>query len=426
MSGRHRRGHTPPPPPVGPSAPEHPLGPRRVALERRRKSRRRQVVGVTAGVTFLALLVIGGIVVSATQDDPAREDAHALDLEAAAPGEASTTLLVGTRGSGREARLSWAALLVHDPGEERSAIAFIPARTAAEIPGRGVQSLREAFSTGGLPLFLVSTQNLLGVTVDRYLRWDEADVASLLAPLAPLEVDVPTDVVSDREGAATTLVPRGEQSLDAGQLRDLLFVEGGDDLGLGPRHLAFWTSLHDRARADEDSLERALQTGAEQLDDSNHDPDEVAGFLYGFLTVPEDRRDLRTLPVNPLEVPGNVLLVTDEQEVATLMRELAGEELVPGDEVRVQILNANGRPGIGQDVARLLVGKGYKVVLSGNAQRFDRRRTAVVVYEDTAEARASAERARELLGVGRVQVTAQEQGIVDMTIVVGRDFLRNR
>jgi hypothetical protein len=37
-----------------------------------------------------------------------------------------------------------------------------------------------------------------------------------------------------------------------------------------------------------------------------------------------------------------------------------------------------------------------------------------------------ADRARDLLTVGRVQVSAQQQGIVYLTIVVGMDFLETR
>jgi polyisoprenyl-teichoic acid--peptidoglycan teichoic acid transferase len=91
--------------------------------------------------------------------------------------------------------------------------------------------------------------------------------------------------------------------------------------------------------------------------------------------------------------------------------------------VRVQILNGNGAPGIGEQVASELVGEGFRVVLSGNADRLDYAETLIVIYESTPEAQESAERVRDLLGVGEVQVSVQPQGIVDLTIVVGKDFI---
>jgi hypothetical protein len=62
-------------------------------------------------------------------------------------------------------------------------------------------------------------------------------------------------------------------------------------------------------------------------------------------------------------------------------------------------------------------------VLSGNADRLDYADTRIVIYESTPEAQESAGRVRDLLGVGEVQVSLQPQGIVDLTIVVGEDFI---
>jgi hypothetical protein len=95
----------------------------------------------------------------------------------------------------------------------------------------------------------------------------------------------------------------------------------------------------------------------------------------------------------------------------------------PQEEIRVQVLNGNGVPGIGQKVAEKHIGHGFRVILSGNARRLNYQKTLIVTYDRSAEGQALAERARELLRVGEVQVSAQQQGIVDLTIVIGEDFL---
>jgi hypothetical protein len=89
-------------------------------------------------------------------------------------------------------------------------------------------------------------------------------------------------------------------------------------------------------------------------------------------------------------------------------------------------LNGNGVPGIGQEVSERLIGAGFRVVLTGNARRLNYRKTLVITYDSSPEGQALAERARDLIGVGEVQVSAQQQGIVDLTIVIGKDFLRTR
>ena len=77
-------------------------------------------------------------------------------------------------------------------------------------------------------------------------------------------------------------------------------------------------------------------------------------------------------------------------------------------------------------VNRMLKEEGFRVILSGNARRFDYETTIIVTYDESEEGQALAERARELLGVGEVQISAQHQGSVDLTIVLGKDFLRAR
>jgi hypothetical protein len=64
------------------------------------------------------------------------------------------------------------------------------------------------------------------------------------------------------------------------------------------------------------------------------------------------------------------------------------------------------------------------VILSGNARNLDYETTLIVTYDDSPDGIALAERARDLLGLGEVQVSGQQQGIVDLTIVIGKDFLR--
>ncbi len=106
------------------------------------------------------------------------------------------------------------------------------------------------------------------------------------------------------------------------------------------------------------------------------------------------------------------------------MEETLGSKPSLGEEVRVQILNGNGVPGIGEEVAEKLSQENFRVLLSGNARSLDYKTTLIVTYDSSEEGLAMAERARSLLGVGEVQVSAQGQGIVDLTIVVGKDFLR--
>ena len=91
-----------------------------------------------------------------------------------------------------------------------------------------------------------------------------------------------------------------------------------------------------------------------------------------------------------------------------------------GNPVPVIVENGVGEPGLGQDVAAVLVPLGFRVVVSQNADLFGYERTRVVANGDAAV--ADARRIREALGVGRIGVSEVPSGIGDITIIVGEDF----
>ena len=157
---------------------------------------------------------------------------------------------------------------------------------------------------------------------------------------------------------------------------------------------------------------------------SDLEPDELARFVGGLAELPPEGRTLANLPAQQVSVGGEQLYQVEEEQVAEFIAATIGGTDDFGNAVGVQILNGNGVPGIGQEVAQRLMGGEFRVILSGNARDLDTQRTRIVSYDQSAAGLEAAERARQLLGVGEVQVSSQGQGIVDLTIVVGKDFLR--
>jgi hypothetical protein len=115
---------------------------------------------------------------------------------------------------------------------------------------------------------------------------------------------------------------------------------------------------------------------------------------------------------------GGGLLRPDQDKV----EELLSRYFVPttADVVRLVVLNGVGTPGIGKQVAGILVPEGFRLVSSGNANTFDLEVTQIVA-SSRGDLKA-AERARTLLGVGEISVGNQPAGLADVTVVVGRDF----
>ena len=66
------------------------------------------------------------------------------------------------------------------------------------------------------------------------------------------------------------------------------------------------------------------------------------------------------------------------------------------------------------------LGAGFDVRLTGNAARFDHAETQVVFYDRKQQ--AVAERVRDALGMGKLVLSRNPLDVVDVTIIVGKDF----
>jgi hypothetical protein len=376
-------------------------------------------------VILAGLVAAGGIAYLATDREPSTPDPAPLP-SAGREDPIVATLLFGTRETGGPA--IWMTLLAYDTEAETGSIVYIPAHSAVEVPGRGLQGIGDAFATGGPPLLLVSAENLLGIEIDSYIELSDGDAFTLFEATGPVSVDVPEDVrVAAGKNQARLIFSEGLQRLGPSFLVDLLYIPGldGDDVELGSRHIAFWDGLFDAFASEPENLSAAVRSagGALESDGSVADHARLMGALA---RLDGTERTITTLPVQQVSVGDSELYSVDRAEIAAFLGDLLSGVGRPSDDVRVQVLNGNGVPGIGQEVAAVLIDAGYRVVLTGNAPRLNYRKTLVITYDGSPEGLALAERARKLVGVGEVQISGQSQGIVDLTIVIGKDFLRTR
>ena len=385
----------------------------------------RGAVLLAGGTVLFVLAVI--VVMNLVLDDGANDGRADTDgSRVAASGEMTTYLVVGTdtTDSGPEAR--WMTIIGVDEAGSSATVAYLPAHTAYEVPGLGLQGIGEALGTGGISLVSVSVENMLGIGINHFIELPAADAETLFDQTGDLTVNVPQEVsVSAGADSSQVLFNAGEQVLPPRFQTDLLYEVGieGDEAELGSRHLAFWQAFIEAHSADPQALENALEAAPGALDSSDSSAAEQASFLTDLVSVPPDQVTLTSLPVEE-EVTGETKLYSvSETDLRSFVTESFGEQPSVEQEIRVQILNGNGEPKDAQAVAERLVGEGYRVVLSGNANRMDYEETQIVIYESTPEAQAAGERAGELLGVGNLQVSVNEQGIVDLTIVVGKDFI---
>ncbi len=107
------------------------------------------------------------------------------------------------------------------------------------------QSLSEAYAEGGAEALLLGVESVLSLTVDQSLVATPNELTELLQPLAPIDVDLPDDVVVTDNGAEVTLYSEGKGSFSAGQMAKLLNAkaDGQSDLDRRPNTLAAWQGV---------------------------------------------------------------------------------------------------------------------------------------------------------------------------------------
>ncbi len=265
-------------------------------------------------------------------------------------------------------------IAVFASGGKPSVALAIPAEVTINIPGQSLGTLADAAASGDPDLVDVAIENLLGAPVDEIL----------LAPLSSV-----TGVVDGLGGLRVR-----ESSMSGSEV----FTYLQDVPSEGPVDQAFlrW----------QDVLEGVIRAAPGS-------PDALPDPLGEFLD--EEPSSFRALPVIDI---GGGLLRPDQDEVASLVDEHF--ILSAADAIRLVVLNGVGTPGIGEEVARILVPEGFSLVSSGNANTFRLEVTQIIA--SSRRDLESAELARTLLGAGEVTLGNQAGGLADVTVVVGRDF----
>jgi polyisoprenyl-teichoic acid--peptidoglycan teichoic acid transferase len=414
---------------------------RRAAASRRRRrqARLRTIVGV------LVLLLVAAIVVliASLGLDRARE--LVVPVEEAAPPTFAPT--------NRQPALAWVTydedsgdtaaaaivVLAYDRDADQGTVLLVPAGTVADVPGHGSFTVGDAYSFGEGPLVAVTVDNLLDVRLDGVVSISRDGWASLGDALGPVDVEVRSRLVADAAGTGGEVrFEPGAQRLEGDRLAEYLTfrADGETELDALPRIQHAVAGLLDRIAEDPASVRDLL--GLDAQGEVVADPAQDAATLrtsdaqltYALLTELADARQRErvttlTLPVSPLGTGRDDLYRVDTGRADQLIDErLAASRPTEGTGAgrSLQVLNGNGVPGIGQQVAERLQPGGYRILLTGNADRFSHEVTRIVIYDDSSEQLAIARDIRERLGTGEIERSGTPQSVVDVTIVVGADF----
>jgi polyisoprenyl-teichoic acid--peptidoglycan teichoic acid transferase len=413
---------------VATARPRRGWGRRRRRTELRRARRRRRARRAAVAVLVLAALAGLGWWL-APQLGLLAGDEPAAPVDQAAADEEVPTLLVATFAEEEPgAGASLVFVLGGGPGAGDATVLFVPVSTVTDVPGHGLDRVGDALAYGGGPLVAGTVDNLLGLHPDAVVTVSDRGWGAIVDRLGGITVDLPSAVRTDEpDGTTRVRFPAGEQDLTGDDVAELLgaAVSGEGELEHVARVRRVLDAIFAGLVAVPDALGEVPTDGSPTIEASV--PVEVVRAVFAAAAQAHEagRLDSLVVPVSPLTAGDERSLRIDGDRAEALVADRfpTARSGAQAEGRRLQILNGNGRPGIGQHVAARVLPEGYRVVLTDNADRFDHEVTRVIAHGDD---EAVLERARELvtlLGTGEVEISRTPQSVVDVTIVVGHDFL---
>ncbi len=357
-----------------------PPAPRTRASRLRRRERERRRRGLELLVALV--VVIGGVVYATTQiGDTA---AGSSDISPTPSVRESPRLLVLSFTGAPKPLLA----VIGTAGTPPAAMG-VPQGLTLEVPGAGELSTRRVAALPGTGV-QVALSNVVGAWAEHYGVTDLQHVSALFDRDGGLKVELPDPVT-----VGNRVLGPGAVTMTGQQVADFLGAEGQNTF-------TRWEIVLTAMLAAPPQLKLGDLTETDDLEG-------VQATLTGA-----KGGQLETLPV---KVAAATIRVPDYDEVDQLMAERFGVKRLP---VPVIVQNAAGTAGIGEEIGRLLIPKGFRVTLSQNAVDFGQQVTQIAALGE--ENLSSARRARGALGVGRIAVSQVASGIGDVQIVVGKDF----
>lgn len=306
---------------------------------------------------------------------------------------------------------------------------FIPSGTLATIPGQGFEPVAKALAFGRPSLLHLATENLLGITIDQTLVLDDLSLARMVDALGGVQVEVTERLLEKGEdGRSEVVFPLGVQQMTGAQAAVYMTYRAPRETELSrfPRMQKVWEAI--LAKLETSASPEQVFAG---ISGAMVDPAAVEAFSTTMRTLaaaPDPELLFDVLPAKPIgagdDRDGYDL---DEAAAADRVEKLFAASLPEGQpqadaRPRVELRNGVGTPEAGEQVASMLVPAGMKIEVTGNAGRFDHEKTKIVVYAATEDAMSLARRVRDLLGMGTIEIATRPQTVVDVTVVIGKDF----
>ena len=459
-------------PPAGPTN----VSAARAKVLRQRRRRRRILIGFTAFLAIVNLLVGSGFLYVQHRLGQIRR----LDLPALAgdtPGAVMNVLLVGSdsranvssadaAGFGKDTVIgqrSDTIMLLHvDPREQKAAIVSVPRDLYVPIAETNFSDrVNAAFALGGPDQLIATVQRALGITIHHYVQVDFVGFKDIVDTVGGVSMYVPYPVRDS--GSGLDLGRMGCWELDGNKglawvrSRNMEFLingtwqaDGRGDLGRIERQQDFIRRMMKKALSsgitNPLTLNRLISVGVRDVTfDSALSTKDLTALGRRFSSLDPDRVVLRTLPTDPADIDGKSVLKLQTAQAQPMIDLLNGKApvdvtptTVPGtgattsappptsatgsmvkpSDVRVRVLNGVGTPGAATKAGTGLTSQGFVVADRGDAPALAPKTTITHGPGDREKAQLVQ---NALLTPAVVQEDATLRS-VDVNLVLGADY----
>ena len=310
-------------------------------------------------------------------------------------GDARSTLVVV---EGEDGRATSIALFVSDGlGDHRLLVA--PPALTMQIPGYGDGNLGDALAIEDADLVRLSLVNELGVRIEETILIGPGDVATLLGEA--VRIDLPNPFIVNTARGEVVSVGAGSDVFVPETAETLLVSQGADSpLEWLQRQRAVWAAIASRV---------SVASG----------PAAALSPILESVAAPLGDAAVSMMPVDRVGIGISELLVVSRNS-DLLTERIAFLALSDTARPRVEILNATTLPGVSRPLAETLIEAGFRLIKTDNAdERF--RRDTLIIAQGVANQQAALD-AQTLLAGGDVVVQPSGSGVVDVSIIVGRDI----
>ncbi|MEW5767557.1 MAG: LCP family protein [bacterium] len=357
-------------------------------------------------------------------------------------GRTINILLIGIDNTGSKGLTDCLVLVSLEPGTRQVGIISIPRDTRVKINYRRrnhYDKINHVYARGGIDMLLSVTEDIFksgglpGFTIPFYVLLDYQGFVNVVDLLGGVEIFIDQEMhYIDRAGDLYIRIPRGLQKLDGE--KTLQFVRfrstPGGDLDRIKKREEVINLLAREIKANLSSpamikeIYRHIKANlglAEMLSLASHVRHLSPEKNIAFFEIPGQGQNING--INYWQIDG----IEFQKMVAKLKEHLAktNESPLPSPEkvITVRILNGCRKGGLAAEVRdRLRREPKIDVVETGNAGRFDYQDTVIM---DQAGNRDNAVYISKFLGQGKVIQKVDPKALVDVTIILGEDFINN-